>query len=466
MNHTIKTPRPRFSGWAKNENGMALVTTISLLLVLGLLVAVTSQWSAQDVYRTAEYKRTRGAFYVAEAGLQDAINHMNYDASGDSPGAAANNFQSALTAWPTEFTNGVPFEGETYTVAITDNQNDDAANDPAVDADQTVIAMATGTYKGKSATIEAVLHLPRYVNNGAVVVEDSITANGSGDITGAGATIHSNDSVVLGGSLDVDFGATAVNTCNPGSTGIPCNSSDEFKKDLVVFEPSSFKGYADYVFKSDGTILKPSTGEVYRKNGADWKVDLNPATPAGPYGATEPELAAFSYFSGGLNPGWQVPGSNLPYDAGLGNGDLPNNKFLYFEESFIANGQTGSAGRPWATTIISEKNLWFNGNAYLLNCTTCGPDEAVRNLFLVAGHDILSQTFELDISGIIVAKEHIWLGGDALLTGYVQANNITPFQSSLVTDNKLSGNFSVHYDTVLAAPVTEDKVRVLTWREM
>lgn len=460
-----RRPRGYAPGPIKNEQGMALVTSVLLLLVLGLLVTFSSQWSALDIKRTADYKKSRGAFYVAEAGLQDAINHLNYDAAGNSPGAAKNNFQTALNGnWPVEFTNGISYNGETYTVAIQDNQNDEPANDPAVDGDQTVIAMATGTFKDRTATIEAVLHLPRYINDGAVVVEDSITANGSGDIEGIASSLHSNDSVNLGGSVDIDGGATAVNTCNAGSTSNACNAGDGFYKELPVFEPALFKSYADYLFTATGTIVDQNTGDIYVKSGASWKLD--PPGP-GPLGAANPELNGFSFTTAGLNPGWGLAGSNLPYDAVSNpSGDIPNNKFLYFEDNFIVNGQLGSAAFPWTVTLVAEKDLWFTGSTYILNCTTCGPDETVQNLFLVAGQDINSQTFELDLTGIIVAKEHIWLGGNVQLLGYVQANNVKPFQSSLVTGNKLSGGFSVTYDTELAAPVTENKVRVLTWREM
>jgi len=467
MKYKTKWPQAHAPGPVRNETGMALMTSVFLLLVLGLLVTFSSQWSAMDIKRTGDYRKTRAAFYVAEAGLQDAINHLNYDADGNSPGAAKNNFQTALNGnWPTAFINGVPYNGETYTVTVQDNLNDDAANDMTVDTDQTIIAKATGTFKGHTATIEAVLHRPRYWAEGAVVTEESVTAVGSGSVTGAYATIHSNDTVTLGGSVTISGGATGVNGCNDGGTSNTCNSDPDFYQDLPVFEPSDFKKYADYVFRSDGMIYKPSTGQYYRKNGSDWKVDNNPATPAGPWGPVEPELAAFSFHGNGLNDGWQVPGSNTPYDAGTGTGDLPNNKFLYFEESFIANGATGAPGDSWVTTIVSEKDLNFGGSAYIENCETCGPDKGVQKLFLVAGDDIKSNTFILDITGIIVAKEHLWLGGNAQLEGYVQANNIIGAQaSSLVTENKLAGGFSVKYDAKLPGPVPEKKVRVLTWRE-
>ena len=52
---------------------MAFVTTILLLLVLGLLVTVSTQLSALDLTNTAYYTKTREAFFIPDAGLPDAL---------------------------------------------------------------------------------------------------------------------------------------------------------------------------------------------------------------------------------------------------------------------------------------------------------------------------------------------------------------------------------------------------------
>ena len=62
-----------------NEKGMAFVTTILLLLVLGLLVTVSTQWSAMDIKRTANYTKTREAFFIADAGLQEYVPTVDYE---------------------------------------------------------------------------------------------------------------------------------------------------------------------------------------------------------------------------------------------------------------------------------------------------------------------------------------------------------------------------------------------------
>ena len=71
-----------------NERGVILVTVVLLLLILGLLIFTATQWAQMDIKRTKDYTKTREAFYIAETGIQRALNFLNFDASGDPPGAA------------------------------------------------------------------------------------------------------------------------------------------------------------------------------------------------------------------------------------------------------------------------------------------------------------------------------------------------------------------------------------------
>ena len=64
-----------------NERGVILVTVIMLLLILGLLIFTATQWAQMDIKRTKDYTKTREAFYIAETGLQRALNFLNFDAS-------------------------------------------------------------------------------------------------------------------------------------------------------------------------------------------------------------------------------------------------------------------------------------------------------------------------------------------------------------------------------------------------
>ncbi len=56
--------------WSIKEDGVALPVTLLILVVMGALAVVATQWSAQDVKRTERYYKTREAFYIAEAGVQ------------------------------------------------------------------------------------------------------------------------------------------------------------------------------------------------------------------------------------------------------------------------------------------------------------------------------------------------------------------------------------------------------------
>ena len=67
--------------WLGKEDGVVLPVTLLILVVMGALAVVVTQWSVQDVKRTERYYKTREAFYIAEAGIQQAIDLMNYDST-------------------------------------------------------------------------------------------------------------------------------------------------------------------------------------------------------------------------------------------------------------------------------------------------------------------------------------------------------------------------------------------------
>ena len=140
----------------KNENGFVLATVILLLLVLATLIFTSTQWSATDIKRTADYTKTRDAFYTAEAGLQKAFNYMNYDATtGSCPGAAGDGFDAEIDGsnWPAGTFTDIDFNDGTYTVTAVDNNDD---GNQSTDLDHTIVLTSVGTKKNVEATIEAV----------------------------------------------------------------------------------------------------------------------------------------------------------------------------------------------------------------------------------------------------------------------------------------------------------------------
>lgn len=469
MKRRVTTRGEFFYNAADNDRGFALVTTILLLIVLAVLLGVSTHWTAMDIKRTANYGKTREAFFIADAGIQDAINHMNYTASGDSPGAAANHFAAALTSWPSEFTSGVDYQGGTYKVSIADN-NDDA--DQTTDKDLTVVVKSTASKRGKTSVIEAVLHLPRAMGDAAIIVQDELNVSGTVSVTLSPEDlkgVHSNADTTIGGTVDFNgSGATGVDDCqmngNPDAT---CDSGDQYERDIPRLFPKDYKEFCHYVMKNDGAILYRGAdltdNIVYTWDNGDKQWESG--------GVAETTLKGFKHDA----QGWSVNGDIKPSGADQ---NVPNNAMLYFEDAFKAAGKVGILGNEWLTTIIAEKDIAITGKAFINNCAAaCNGDEAIANLFLIAGDDL--KTPKLDspiIHGVFAALDQISLGGGATLKGTVISNSYDgtykgdtylPYDSNVVNNdvNAISGNLTIVYEGPVVLPVTENKVRVLTWKE-
>jgi hypothetical protein len=466
-----------------NQKGMALATTFLLLLVLTLLVAVSTQWTATDIKRAADYNRSREAFFIADAGIQDAINHLNYNSFGVSPGAAANHFVDALTNWPVKYADGVqdPGGNGSYTVTIVDN-HDDGDGLTNADRDYTVIATSTATTdKGKTAVIEAMLHLPRSQLDAGIIVEDDLDVSGNVTITGIeGVLIHSNDGTTIGGNVTLDGKATGEEDCEVnGGNNDPddCQAGADFHKEIPKYFPTHYKEFAQYIMKDNGTIYDQVSDILYTQDGSDWK---------NPDGVVKADLAAFGFHS---VQGWKANGQVYAVTDGGNIQNVPQDTILYFEHSFSVSGNVGGPGPlAWSTTIIAEKDINIGGTAYIDNCNSssnCGNEKVIQDLFLIAGDDLKTPSLETgSIHGIFAALDQIDLGGHATITGAVISNSYCdkpdpnnedvcdaieydPYDSNVVNgdDNKIHGNVTIVYNGPSGGAPTEDKVRVLTWKE-
>lgn len=474
MKKLISNSRDSLHQILTDQRGMAFVTTVLLLLVLGLLVTISTQWSAMDIKKTANYTKTREAFFIADAGLQDAINEMNYDSDGNSPGAAGDNFSSALdsSTWPATFVSGVSFEGGNYTVNIKDNNDGDG--DLTTDVDQTVIAEAEGMKNSRTSRIRAILHLPRSQVEAAVIAENMVHAAGTSSITGEAGSIHSNTEVKVDGATSVDLGATSAGPC----TGVsPCYSGPQYERDIPKIFPRDFKDYADYVFYEEsgtGRIKDQPNNVVYKKTGGTWK-----STPGNNLPPIPGMFDVFTY-NPGLNS-WEQPIVNVI--PGL---NAPNNASIYFTESFNLAANAGTAANPWNVTVYAQGSINLGGIVYMNNCSTCGPDEAIQNLFLVAEEDVkISNLDTATVQGVIAALEQFQISGSAEIEGMIigsdfEGNHEGPYDenatgpkyydhdgSSVVTgDNLIGGSIHINYQGASMLPVTENKVRILSWKEL
>ena len=180
---------------ANNERGMALVTALLLLTILAVLITVSTQWAASDVHRTAQYIKSRTAFYIAQAGIQTALHELNYT-SGVAPGASSNGFGDELDGTTSNWGpySNISYGEGTFTVTIADN---DPAS-PTTDSDETAILTSTGVKNGVEVEIKALIHRGTYESNHAIITEGDLTASGNISVLGtAGAFIPMKTSLLM-----------------------------------------------------------------------------------------------------------------------------------------------------------------------------------------------------------------------------------------------------------------------------
>ncbi|MCH7623603.1 MAG: hypothetical protein IIB46_05925 [Nitrospinae bacterium] len=376
MNYFMRKNKKRLgSKYLANESGFAFAITLMLLVVLSLLIAGGAKWSAQDITRASKYKKTRVSFYIAETGIQRAVNFFNYDGAGNSPGAAIDGFNQELdgTNWPAAFANAA-FGGGNYTVTVVDNDDNDS--DTTDDVDHTVVVTSTGTKNGESTTIEAIVNRPTFNPASAITTAGNLTGSGSFTVQGDCGSIHTNSGFNQSSvSGTVAQGTTASGACS----GATCTASGAAEHPVPIVNVADYKVYAKYVLKNDGTILDQSTGNVYTNSGPNWT-----------YSTSGDGNTLFGDISrpGGL---WKMNGADLA-DG------------IYYVEGNI---NVLGTPDPFQVTIFSEGYIDFGGNGTIVNYQG-GPSPDIDQLFLIAGTDLeFSGSPSNQIEGMLYAGEQM-----------------------------------------------------------
>ena len=418
----------------KNELGFAFSVTLMLLVVLALLIAAGTQWSARDISRTSNYKKSREAFYIAETGIQKSINFFNYDGAGDSPGAAENGFDDELvgTTWPAAFAS-TSFGGGTYSVDINDNDdNDSNTND---DVDHTVLLTSQGTKGDQTVSIEAVVNRPTFSPTSAITTKGNLTGGGSFTVQGACGSIHTNSGFNQSGtSGTVTQGTTASGSCS----GATCTSSGTAEQPIPIVNPTDFKTYAHYVLKSDGTILNQLTGNVYSRSGPDLTFSTT--------GDGNALFGDISQIGSGL---WKMNGTDI------------------VDGIFYVEGDVSVLGTPspFQVTIISDGYIDFGGNADVVNFQG-GPSPDIDQLFLVAGTDLeFSGSPTNQIEGFMYAGEQMSISGTVDINGYIASADIANVENLVSPESSIGGSLTVTYNCDGITPFFSDHVIILSWQE-
>ncbi len=430
----LRFQKNRFWNYIGNEKGLALGVVFILSIVLILLMAVGTQYASQDVKRTARYKKSREAFYIAETGIQNAINFFNYDAAGDSPGEAGNGFDDEIDGsnWPASF-NNISFGGGTFTVTASDNDDNDGDTDD--DIDHTIVLTSTATRNGVTATIEALVNRPTFTPGSAITTKGDLTGSGSFTVSGACGSIHTNSGFNQSGvSGTASQGTTASGNCS----GASCTASGAAEQPIPIVNVTDYRTYAHYILRSDGTIEEQSTGNVYTNSGPNWT-----------WSTTGDGNALFGDISrpGGL---WKVNGTNVA------------DGIFYVEGDINVLGSPS----PWNTTIISEGYIDVGASPDMTNFQG-GPSPDIDQLFLVAETDLeFAGNPSNTITGMMYAGEQMSISGTVDLVGYVISADKFDAENLVTPESSISGSLTVTYDCSGSSPFFSDHISILSWQQL
>jgi len=435
----------RMRKFAGSERGVALITALLLLVLLGGISLVAMNYSSMDISRNKKYVQSREAFYMAEAGIQKALYLLNYDGSENSPGYASNGMTAVINSLVTDnasdLTN-VSFNGGTYDVTVQDN--DDGDGNTAADVDNTVILLATGTRNDVTVTIRALIGRTLYKAKHAITTQGNLGGAGSFTVSGSNGSVHSNGSVDISGSANtITQGATATFVCE----GEGCVAGGVAPESIPIVSPSAFASYANYKLKTDGTIYEVATGITYSQAnpGADW-IGSDAGSTNG-----QAKFGAWSYSSGGGGY-WKV---NSATQAANG---------MYYSEDDVKVQNTPSG---WETTILSEGYIDFSAGGDIVNYKNASHTADIQNLFLVAKTDIeFSGNPSNVIEGIIACQEQLSVSGTVSLQGYVVSADIADAENLVSPESTISGNMSIEYNGDTVAPFLSNKVVVMDWKEI
>ena len=425
------------------QNGAALVVALLIITVLNIVAVNAAKDSVTQQRMANIYRFSIEALNNAESGFISALNQIN------DQGLILNGFDGELDPngdgiFNDRFSLNVANQDSNviYNVVMVDD--DDGDGNPSIDSNGIVRLMSQGISNiGSTRTIDVRIGAAVFVGgpvslNSAILVEGSLSISGNAELLGMNQDIHSNTAINISGNPTTAgtvsaVGSVTVSGTPAGGTNIQSGAAHV---DLPQIIPRMFAEYADYVLDSDGKIYD---ADGYFVANAD----------------------------GNAYQGWKFGGDKWTTEGGVVLGGM-----LYFRGvhgNVVIGSNPGSAGNPWAITILADGYIEVSGNPTLVNYTDPDDPPDVQAIMFMSGADIKingnpNQTY----NGIIAAAEQIHVSGNPAIEGSLIAADESN-DSRLIDSNSISGNMTLTYDGGLLFPwvpgIPDGTAIMLSWRD-
>jgi len=447
MQQTILKNRTRGNlNHCDGQKGAVLVVGLLMTTVLTLVAVNGSKRTVMQQRMANNYRFSIEAMNNAETGFRsafDQINDQNLILNGFDDELDANSdgvFDDRFSLTLADPVNNVFFN-----VVMVDD--DDGDGNLSVDANGIVLLMSQGSSSvGSTRTTE--VRIADSVGGAgalipieqAILTQGSLTMGGSMEQYGTNQDIHSNADIDIIGSPTTAGTVSAAGTVTGTPAGGGTTYSNAGSVDIPRIDPGIFAEYADYIFESNGDIYDPD-----------------------PVGC----LCIVANAAGPNWRGWRFTG-----DKWTTLGNTVQGGLLYFKGehgNVTVVGSPGSPGNPWEVSILADGYISIAGTPIIENYVDAGDPLEVNNILFLSGTDIkingnANQTF----TGIIAANEQIDVLGNASIEGVLLAADKSS-DSSLVVNNRVSGNMHITYDGGYSLRwddgVGDGIAIVLSWRD-
>ncbi|CAI2718828.1 pilus assembly PilX family protein [Nitrospina watsonii] len=412
-----------------NESGLTMVMVLLFLVMLAALAPIAVQKTVLDTKMTANFKTDKQLFFIADAGVQDAMNAIFTTNSND--------LDDELTTNSGVIRNNIAFGGGNYTVTVTDNNDGDGnLND---DTDNVVYLTSVGTRNGETKTVRMLLRatLDTWLSPGAVISDGTLMISGNPDLVGTEGSVHANINLEISGSPTISKDATASGSLSISGSPSISGVQDAGVANLTVptAVPLDYKMDADFILDATGKVYSTSTDPPTLIDGdGSWN--------------------GWDYVGSGR---WVVSGSTAPPDG-----------MYYVDGDVNISGNPGTTANPWATSIVTEGHIEISGNPAFSNYKDPNAAEGIQNLLFVAGTDLKingnpGQTYE----GVMYAGEQASFAGNPDVNGVLMIQN-NASSDGLVSENNISGNPTITYNGSLSTPFATGgmELTTLAWQEM
>lgn len=401
-----------------DERGFVLPLALIVLIVLASLTGALLAVGSTESQVSSNHLRGTQAYFLAEAGLEDALNTLRDSAV-------------TITSAPATLTSLPGLSGASPTLA--------AFGSYTVEYQRlggsTVRVVSTGrTASGSATKTLTAVFSNAFAIDAAIVAGTNFSIGGNAVVNGTCGNVHSNGDLSVSGSPSVGGSLTATGAyVDTGHAAIGGTAGGgQPAKAVPTIIPSSFLASAKTTVPANQIFQLKSNGQVL--DGYDSMVQ--------------------TVASGATYRGWRYTAGTPATWAVIG--DTGYDGTYYVEGNATISGNPGTASTPWAASVIATGSILVSGSPEM---NTHLPD----TLF-VSGLDVqISGSPTLGFNGLVAAHEQVSISGNMTLNGFIVAEGASS-TSGTVTQNAFGGSPTITFTCgAITPPGLAGTLTVVSW---